>query len=506
MIFWLSSNLFWVDLLSTDVPLFFPLPQSKPTMGSGVSKPKTTTASKYYTNNVVPPSQLQCTVRISKTNAQVPFVSSVKEAETAAKNTQAITSRPVSPRSTVFRCGDVEIDLETRQREQIERSNAVLSTFGDVSKDTAVEIGDMLLPLHKAYCFPLKGGPAYFPSRTQFAVPTSYSYTSCGGQSAPIRAMSSSADGQQVVVVVTGHKQCYYMDSSTGTTMMVVRGHTDSILSCCHSRDSKFLITSSSDGTAVLWDLNNSKKLREVPLTSQSNVVAVNDDSEVIATTCTEHFVHLWEAKSCDPLVTFQRHTAAIYSVAFCRRGGFIASGAGNGDVFVWIHSTGDARFQFSRHRTPVIAVSFSHDGQRLLTVDRELLAVWDLFTGQPVFGRDTTGNILSGSDEVFSKAVITYVDAAKYTTACFAAGNLIVAACVSKQVLILDPNEGREVLSVETRAIVTCLATSWSGCIILLGDLAGNVHKLQLQFSQRDFLAFSMNSKPTNKEKLKIE
>lgn len=344
-----------------------------------------------------------------------------------------------------------------------------------------------------------------FSERTIWAAPCNYSFTTCGGQSGPIRSISSSADGSQFAVVVAGVKQCFITDAATGKVTVTIKGHLDPVLSCAQSKDGKFLVTTSADCTVVLWDMTNGKKLREVPVNFQANVCAVSDDSEIVATTSTEDFVHLWDAKQCEPLYTFTRHSATIFSVGFCRKGNLFASGATNGEVMVWSYPSGEVRAAFNKHRSSVLAVSFSHDGRRLCTVDKENVRCWDLFTNHCVFTRDIKGNVTVGpgsNDERRGTGPQVADELVRFLSCAMIACNLIIVTQSNKFVLILDPNHGTEILSIQTKAIATAIGMSFNGDTIFIGDMHGNQYRLKLQFLPRDVKAFNLGAKPFSKEK----
>lgn len=478
-------------------------------MGSGTSKPSQDTKKEQYKptadNALISPRDtkvLSCTVLDTKSNNKLNFVSSVK----GSTEEQPRVAKPGGT-SSAFVFGDVTL-VDNPDTSSTNRSaSSVDGAVQQGANEPIINIGDAYFS--SAQFFPSAvqlekmTTAELFAARTLYATPINYSLTTCGGQPGPVRCISTSPDGQQFAVVVAGNKQCFLVDAVTGKTLMSIRGHIDPILSCCYSRDSKFLVTSSADCTVVLWDLNNAKKLREVPVSFQANVCAVNDESDTIATTSTEDFVNLWEAKSCDPLITFQRHTHSIFSLSFSRRAQLIASGSTNGEIYVWQYLTGDVRFLFNKHHTAVLAVSFSHDGQRLVSVDRESLRVWDLFTGHCVLCRDTRGKVIPGTEDFDTGGKDENV---RFTTCAFVAGNLILTATTAKVIMLLEPNCATEMLVLPTKGVVTSVSPSWAGDIIFIGDFLGNHYRLELQFATRDIKTFNLNSKPIAKDKGKLD
>lgn len=365
-----------------------------------------------------------------------------------------------------------------------------------------------------------------FSEHVQYAQPIDYRVKTCGGQPGPIRSLSCNADGSQFAAAVVGNKTCFIVDSATGKTTATIKGHLDPVLNCSQSRDSKFLVTTSADCTVLLWDMNNGKRLREIPVNFQANVCAVSDDSEVIATTSTDDVVYLWDSKTCDQLYYFQRHTSPIFSIAFSRLGGLFASGGTNGELFVWQHHTGDVRYTFTKHRTSILAVSFSHDGRRLVSVDRECLRMWDMFTGHCVFTRDSRGYVTVGPEGSDEKGGMSHggglgnmhgssllhggydngggdgAATVRYLSCAFIAGNLVAATLSTRQLLVIEPNTGKELLFIQTKGVVTAMCTSYNGDTLIVGDMHGNQYQVKLLFSLQDTRVFNLGARPAARDK----
>lgn len=435
--------------------------------------------------------RLVCTVTDSKSNAMVNFMSSVKNEDgTEAVAVQSIKKDTSNQNSQTLKFGDVAVLTPNAPRRAIV---AAPKSWHDV-------VSDMV-------CVDNRTDRAPLTSSLPTAIPTNYSLRTCGGHTCAVRAISCSSDGMQFCSSCVGGKVASYFDAASGKMINEIKGHTEGVVCLSLSRDGKFLITASNDCTVVLWDLNNAKRLREVPISSHINAIAVNDESDTIATCTTEDVVSIWEARSCDPLIMFQRHTGPVLCVAFSRRGGLVASGGANGDLFIWTCLTGEPRFHLtSQSRAPVSSVSFSHDAQRVVSIERDVIHVWDLFTGQNVFSRNVAGKISLRSGGSLLSTTEVNATTPRFTCCQFVAGNLILATTNIRQLLLINPNSGEELLSIDVRAFITCLSSTWNGDIAFLGDSAGNHYRLQLTFGPRDVADFAMMSKPPSKERGRLD
>src|SRR4030095_10896296 len=92
-------------------------------------------------------------------------------------------------------------------------------------------------------------------------------------------------------------------------------------------------------------------------------------------------------------ILTFQKHSDEIRSVAFCpvnTDGQMIASTGTDGFVKVWDATTGQVIVSFTGHAVNVFGVAWHPDGKRIATagVDRRYptAKVWDAWNGRAIF------------------------------------------------------------------------------------------------------------------------
>jgi WD40 repeat protein len=95
----------------------------------------------------------------------------------------------------------------------------------------------------------------------------------------------------------------------TASMVHKFEGHTDKIRSVAMSRDGKYVVTGSLDGTAILWDAASGEKLKSFTVWTEKVdhiVVAVSDDGKIVAAGSHGH-ARVWNAASGQELQTFVR-------------------------------------------------------------------------------------------------------------------------------------------------------------------------------------------------------
>nr|WP_062340188.1 trypsin-like peptidase domain-containing protein [Herbidospora sakaeratensis] len=114
--------------------------------------------------------------------------------------------------------------------------------------------------------------------------------------------------------------------------------HTAPLHAIDWSRSGRYLLTSSGDGTARLWDTHDRRPVLRLA-TGESHAARFNPIYTQVATGSQDGGVRLWNyADSGDLLVTYA-HPGAVWSLAFRPDGGELATGCEDGAVRVWLTS-----------------------------------------------------------------------------------------------------------------------------------------------------------------------
>ena len=120
--------------------------------------------------------------------------------------------------------------------------------------------------------------------------------------------------------------------------VLVLPGHTGTVIGLAFSPDGKTIASASADGTVRLWETSTGKPVGR-PLTGHTgpvNGVAFSADGRTVASAGADQTVRLWEASTGKPIgPSLTAQTGPVKDVAFSPDGKMIAS-AGDGTLGLW--------------------------------------------------------------------------------------------------------------------------------------------------------------------------
>lgn len=235
---------------------------------------------------------------------------------------------------------------------------------------------------------------------------------SLDGHTMKIHDIAFSPDGN---FILTGsHDKTAILWNREGEKLKVLTGHEGPIFSVSFSPKAlpdengniperpMLILTSSSDGTAKLWDLE-AQGGEEFPVGGIVWAAAFTPDGQHILTAGEDGKARLWDLEA-NLIQVFEEggHTSRILSVAMSLDGIYVLTGGADNRAILW-EKNGKKSFEIDEHTSQVNSVCFSPSGEHLLTVGQDGKAVLGLledyqpqvFTdeGQPfrdaVFSRD---------------------------------------------------------------------------------------------------------------------
>ena len=119
----------------------------------------------------------------------------------------------------------------------------------------------------------------------------------------------------------------------------VVLVHEDDVTSASFSPDGKRILTTSSDGTARLWDAGTSAPLAVVKHEKKVNHAVFSRDGSRIVTASDDETVRVWDSSTGAPIASLKarisEERSATWSVAISHDGARVVA-SGHGKVRVW--------------------------------------------------------------------------------------------------------------------------------------------------------------------------
>ncbi len=208
-------------------------------------------------------------------------------------------------------------------------------------------------------------------------------------------------------------------EAETGKLLANIVAHTDAVLSVKFSDDQRWLLTTSYDNTAKLWDLENPDEPKPgvtlvghtwwvwdadfAPGFSPAQSDSTENKTNRIVTVGHDEKAIVWEISKqgteAKPVIEFLEHQGPIYCVAYHPAGAQIATGGYDRQILYWNPDQikpfsfaaavkGEKRepqkfSTFTGHTGPVRAVSFSHEGNLLISGAQDnAVKVWDIESG----------------------------------------------------------------------------------------------------------------------------
>ena len=166
--------------------------------------------------------------------------------------------------------------------------------------------------------------------------------------------------------------------STSGELAHTYTVHRGSVTGCTLHATGAFAVTSSSDRTWSLMDLESGSCIfhnRDAAAVGYTAAGAHPDG--LICATAMEKVVRVWELKSQTNAANFEGHEAAISCLSFSENGYYLATGAADSTVRLW-----DLRklktFQTLACPGPVHSVSFDNSGQALVTGSSNALGIYE--------------------------------------------------------------------------------------------------------------------------------
>ena len=169
------------------------------------------------------------------------------------------------------------------------------------------------------------------------------------GHQGDVRSAVFSPDPDSRYVLTAGEDgRVIVWERESGQIRMVIAGHNGEATGASFSTDGRLILTSSADGTARVWDASGlwaEGAAKSVEATQKmilnghrASVLSAtfSTDSSSIVTTSEDGTAIVWDATSGNQLYTLTGHTAAVTAAAFSPAGDRVVTASNDGTVKIW--------------------------------------------------------------------------------------------------------------------------------------------------------------------------
>ncbi|MCE9630277.1 MAG: protein kinase [Planctomycetia bacterium] len=282
------------------------------------------------------------------------------------------------------------------------------------------------------------------------------------GHAAAVTAVAYSPDGRQIAGGATnGHVRLWNAESFACERVLL--GHDGAITTLAFRPDGETLASGSHDGTVRIWSRTASQPLAVLPDVPGMTAAAFSPDGSQLAVAPRETGdIDVWHPRTLERLRTLRGGLGRVTEIVYSPDGRLVAAAfqtsGKSGDVRVWRTDTGELLSSLGDHLHASRTMTFSPDGSRLATTSPGgIVKLWNLNTGDTCV-------------EFSAPRTSLDVDVA----AVFGFDGTRVAYVTSE---LHDAATGRVVATMSPRGIVSCLAASPDGRVLVTGMAIGTVY-----------------------------
>ncbi|MEO8286575.1 MAG: helix-turn-helix domain-containing protein [Chloroflexota bacterium] len=234
------------------------------------------------------------------------------------------------------------------------------------------------------------------------------------GHTGSIRTVTFSADGKWVLTSSTDGTAgtARLWDPQTGQPGRVI-SYTGDLQGASFSPDGRYVLVGGADkdNTARIWDTATGQEVRQfLGHTGPVLAVAFSPDGKQVLTASVDSTARLWDAQTGKELELFAGHNALLIGVAFSPDGKQVLTSSVDGTARLWDTATGQEVRQFLGHTGPLRGAVFAPDGKTVLTGgDDSTARLWDAQTGKELeLFTGHTGGVRSLAFAPDGKTVLT--------------------------------------------------------------------------------------------------
>jgi WD40 repeat protein len=212
------------------------------------------------------------------------------------------------------------------------------------------------------------------------------------GHNGKVRGVAVTSDGRRAVST-SSDKTLKVWDLESGQELRTLTGHSDWVNAVALTPNGRLAVSASNDKTLKVWDLSSGLELHTLSgHTREVKTVAVTSDSLRAVSGSTDRTIKVWDLETGRELANLIGHSGTIRAVALTTNCKQVVSASFDETLKVWDLETGKELRTFTGHNKDVRGVAITIDGQWVVSASLDkTLKVWDLGTGNEL--RTLTGH-----------------------------------------------------------------------------------------------------------------
>jgi WD40 repeat protein len=188
-------------------------------------------------------------------------------------------------------------------------------------------------------------------------------------------------DGRQMVTTSRDHTARIW-DTESGSTIEVLRGHSETVYAAAFDPNGDHLATASEDQTVRIWNIAEWRKRTLIGHTDRLTGAAYSFNGHRIVTASEDGTIRIWDAGSGRELKSWDYPGWIASRVSFSPDDRFVITASDDGTWRIWDAATGEQVYAPRTITNIVHDARFSRDGKRIITANRDTFAyIWNADT-----------------------------------------------------------------------------------------------------------------------------
>ena len=200
------------------------------------------------------------------------------------------------------------------------------------------------------------------------------------GHKSTLKSANYSPNGQYIVTA-SSDKTAIIWDANTYEEIGKLEGHKSFVNSANYSPDGRIIVTASSDRTAKIWDTKKCEKVGELKgHKSFVNSAVYSPDGKLIVTASDDLTAKIWNADKCEMVGELKGHKGFVNSAAFSPKDvKRIVTASSDRTAKIWDTEKCEIVGELKGHEDYVNSAVYSPDGKLIVTASDDRTAkIWD--------------------------------------------------------------------------------------------------------------------------------